>query len=81
MYKGEEINLAGVEPAWDRVLVKVAKSDAETASGIVVAPTSGGSERPSEGEVRQSPCLWPRLRERIQSKAHCFTRLWRFRSR
>ena len=55
VYKGDELNLAGVEPAWDRLIVKIAKSAAETASGIVVAPTSGGDDRPSEGEVRYQP--------------------------
>ena len=50
-YTGEELTLAGATPIWDRLLVKVAKEGEATASGIMVAPTSGGSSKPSEGEV------------------------------
>ena len=50
-YTGEELTLAGATPMSDRMLVKVAKEGEATASGIMVAPTSGGSSKPSEGEV------------------------------
>ena len=52
VYKGDELTLAECEPAWDRIVVKVASSSEATSSGIVVAPTSGGETKASEGEVR-----------------------------
>ena len=52
MYSGDEMTLDAIEPAWDRIIVKVESSSEETASGIVVAPTGGaGASRASEGQV------------------------------
>lgn len=50
-YPGDEMILENIEPAWDRILVKISKENEATASGIVVAPASGGSEHASEGQV------------------------------
>jgi hypothetical protein len=55
VYTGDEMKLGNIEPAWDRIIVKVASTTEATTSGIVVAPTSGGNAKASEGEVRR--CL------------------------
>ncbi len=57
VYSTNDMTLSSVEPVWDRILVKVAKSNEATLSGIVVAPTSGGGSKASEGEVRMRSCL------------------------
>ena len=51
VYNGDEMKLENCEPSGDRILVKVEKDTAATASGIVVAPTSGAASRASEGQV------------------------------
>lgn len=45
------MTLDTVEPARDRVLVRVDKAQEETTSGIVLAPTTASSNLPSEGQV------------------------------
>lgn len=51
IYEGGKMTLETVTPAWDRMLVKIETNDEETTSGIVMAPTSGGSASASEGQV------------------------------
>jgi len=54
MYSGTEMKLSEVQLIWDRILVKIEKSNESTASGIVVAPTASGTGKASEGEVNCS---------------------------
>jgi chaperonin GroES len=47
-YKGGEMTLEGIEPAWDQVVVKV-ETSSETSSGIITA--SASEHASSEGQV------------------------------